>query len=215
MGTDFQTALGQLQNALAQTQHTRTLAENALAVLAQYETDTAAKIAKYLRAEGGVELDVDAIKQTVTRPYTLIPQNEQKALLVHWRGVKLPIFGWVKKQEGAFTIAEVSRGMDLLTPFPEWLKSEMGEAYAHPERITKRFVWRIREYELQREASLGHYHIVTLGDEISRIPKHIRFAQPFVVCKGHRANVPGVDKQGFCDSDCKELYLTRQRKQRK
>lgn len=126
MGNDFSDALGQLQNALAQTQQTRALAENALAVLAQYETETAAMIAKYLRAEGGVELDVDAIKQTVTRPYTLIPQNEQKALLVHWRGVKLPIFGWVKKQEGAFTIAEVSRGMDLLTPFPEWLKSEMG-----------------------------------------------------------------------------------------
>ncbi|HZQ06057.1 MAG TPA: hypothetical protein VFD70_05715 [Anaerolineae bacterium] len=126
MDNEFQTALGELQNALTQTRQARTLAENALVVLQQYETDTAATIAKYLRSAGGVELDVDAIKQTVTRPYTLIPQNEQKALLVHWRGVKLPIFGWVKKQEGAFTIAEVSRGMDLLTPFPDWLKSEMG-----------------------------------------------------------------------------------------
>jgi hypothetical protein len=93
-------------------------------------------------------------------------------------------------------------------------KSSVIEAYAHPERITKRFVWRIREYELQREASLGHYHIVTLGDEITRIPKHIRFAQPFVMCKGHRVNVPCVDKNGFCDEECKELYLARQRKLR-
>lgn len=94
-------------------------------------------------------------------------------------------------------------------------KSSVIEAYAHPERITKRLVWRIREYELEREASLGHYHLVALGDGIKRIPKHIRFAQPFVMCKGHRANVPCVDKNGFCDDECKELFAARGRKKGK
>jgi len=93
-------------------------------------------------------------------------------------------------------------------------KSSVIEAYAHPERITQRLVWRIREYELQREASLGQYHLVTLGDGIKRIPKHIRFAQPFVMCKGHRANVPCVDKNGFCDAECKELFAARTSRKR-
>lgn len=102
-------------------------ADAARVELEQWENRTAATIAKYARADG-IELDPEGIKASITRPYTLIPDphNPNKALLIHWRGIKMPIFGWVKKQDPVFTIAEVTRGMDMLTPFPEWLRKEMG-----------------------------------------------------------------------------------------
>lgn len=98
----------------------------ALDELARLRDDATAEISKYLRAEAGVDLDIDAIKSTLTRPYTLIPINENEATLIHWRGVRMPLFGWVVKQEPSFTISRVSRGMGLLTPFPQWMKDELG-----------------------------------------------------------------------------------------
>src|SRR5438105_3030191 len=124
---EFDTALDTLRASLKVAQKARTDAAGALAVLEQYETSTAAEIAKYLRSAGGLELDQDAICASVTRPYTIIPQDQHKALLVHWRGVKMPqVFGWVLRHDGAFTISEISRGMDALTPFPQWMKDDMG-----------------------------------------------------------------------------------------
>lgn len=38
----------------------------------------------------------------------------------------MPIFGWVIAQEPAFIKAKVTRSMDLLTPLPAWMKTEMG-----------------------------------------------------------------------------------------
>jgi hypothetical protein len=105
--------------------------EEAEATLAELRDRAAAEIAKYLRTETGVELDLDAIQATLTRPYTLLPLNEHEARLVHWRGVKLPLFGWVEKQEEAFTIARVTRSMDLITPLPQWMKQELG--WGQPE----------------------------------------------------------------------------------
>lgn len=99
--------------------------ETQQAALAELHDQATAEIAKYLRS-AGAELELDAIKATVTRPYTLIPINEHEARLIHWRGVKLPIFGYIEKQEPAFTIARVSRSMDLLTPLPAWMKQELG-----------------------------------------------------------------------------------------
>jgi hypothetical protein len=56
----------------------------------------------------------------------LLPINEHEAWLIHWRGVKMPIFGWVVAQEPAFIKAKVTRSMDLLTPLPSWMKTELG-----------------------------------------------------------------------------------------
>lgn len=116
---DWTESLSALQTALDVAQHAR-------AELERFETEAAADIAKYARQAGGIEIDVDAIRATVTRPYTLLPINEHEAHLIHWRGVKLPIFGWVIKQEPAFTVARVTRSMDLLTPLPAWAKQELG-----------------------------------------------------------------------------------------
>lgn len=77
-------------------------------------------------ASRGIELDIEAIRATLTRPYTLLPINEHEAWLIHWRGVKMPIFGWVVAQEPAFIKAKVTRSMDLLTPLPGWMKQELG-----------------------------------------------------------------------------------------
>jgi hypothetical protein len=98
----------------------------ALADLAMYRDEATAEIAKYLRVDKGIELDLEAIRATLTRPYTILPINEHEAWLIHWRGVKMPIFGWVVAQEPAFIKAKVTRSMDLLTPLPGWMKDEMG-----------------------------------------------------------------------------------------
>lgn len=124
---DFSDALKTLQASLKAITRVREDVLAATAALDAYENETTAEIAKYLRASAsGLELDVDAIKATVNRPYTLLPAGEHEAHLIHWRGIRMPIFGWVLKQEPAFVVARVSRSMDLLTPLPEWMKSELG-----------------------------------------------------------------------------------------
>src|SRR3972149_6940979 len=94
--------------------------------LSQYRDETTAHIAQFLRSEGGLELDLDAIRETTTRPYTLLPINENESWLIHWRGIRMPIFGWVVAQEPAFIKARVTRSMDLLTPLPGWMKDKLG-----------------------------------------------------------------------------------------
>lgn len=95
--------------------------------LSEHRDAATAEIAQYLRMDTkGIELDLDAIRATVTRPYTVLPINEHEAWLIHWRGVKMPIFGWVVSQEAAFVKAKVTRSMDLLTPLPTWMKDELG-----------------------------------------------------------------------------------------
>lgn len=102
--------------------------DQAIADLTKYRDAATAEISKYLRVDSskGVELDLDAIRATLTRPYTILPINEHEAWLIHWRGIKMPIFGWVISQEPAFIKAKVTRSMDLLTPLPGWMKDEMG-----------------------------------------------------------------------------------------
>lgn len=100
--------------------------ESIIATLSEFKEKTAATIAKYLRMDGGAEINPDAIRATVERPYTVLPINEHEAWLIHWRGINMPIFGWVVAQEPAFIKSKVSRSMDLLTPMPEYLKKEMG-----------------------------------------------------------------------------------------
>ncbi len=101
--------------------------EQTIADLNQYRDRATADIAKYLRMDSkGIELDIEAIQATLTRPYTLLPINEHEAWLIHWRGVRMPIFGWVVAQEPAFIKAKVTRSMDLLTPLPTWMKQELG-----------------------------------------------------------------------------------------
>lgn len=101
--------------------------EQTIAQLSRYRDSATAEIAKYLRVkDSGIELDIEAIQATLTRPYTLLPINEHEAWLIHWRGVKMPIFGWVVAQEPAFLKAKVTRSMDLLTPLPGWMKQELG-----------------------------------------------------------------------------------------
>jgi hypothetical protein len=97
-----------------------------IAELEKFQNEATAEIAKYLRMDSGIELDLDAIRATLTRPYTLLLINEHEAWLIHWRGVKMPIFGWVVAQEPAFIKAKVTRSIDLLTPLPGWMKQELG-----------------------------------------------------------------------------------------
>ena len=65
--------------------------EASIAELTKYRDNATAEISKYLRVDSlkGIELDPDAIRATLTRPYTLFPINENEAWLIHWRGVKI------------------------------------------------------------------------------------------------------------------------------
>lgn len=117
---DWEEKINQAQSAIG-------VLGNAIEFLTHHRDAATAEVAQYLRANAkGIELDLDAIKATVTRPYTILPINEHEAWLIHWRGVKMPIFGWVVAQEPAFIKAKVTRSMDLLTPLPLWMKDELG-----------------------------------------------------------------------------------------
>jgi len=111
---------------LSDAQRAMTTIGATIAELEKFQNEATAEIAKNLRVDQGIELDLDAIRATLTRPYTLLPIDEHQAWLIHWRGVKMPIFGWVVAQEPAFIKAKVTRSMDLLTPLPGWMKQELG-----------------------------------------------------------------------------------------
>ena len=114
------------QNSVEKAQESAADLDHAIQALTAFRDKAVSDIAAALRMDKGIELDLDAIHATLTRPYTIIPINEHEAWLIHWRGVKMPIFGWVVAQEPAFIKAKVSRSMDLLTPLPAWMKSELG-----------------------------------------------------------------------------------------
>jgi len=119
--SDWQTSLSAAQSAL------QTLDAH-IAAMNELRNRAVAEIAKHIRASGAAELDLDAIAQTVTRPYTLLPTGKRDEwYVIQWRGIKMPMhIGWLEKQEDAFNLFRVTRSMNLLTPFPEWLKTEMG-----------------------------------------------------------------------------------------
>src|SRR3990167_1520755 len=115
----FEENLGQAHMAIS-------TIDNTIAELQKYRDRSAAEPAGYLRVDKGIDLDPEAIRATLTRPYTILPINESEAWLIHWRGIRMPIFGWVVAQEPAFIKARVTRSMDLLTPLPGWMKDELG-----------------------------------------------------------------------------------------
>ena len=94
--------------------------------LGQYRDERTAQIAHYLRMDSGIDLDLDAIRATATRPYTLVSISEKEAWMIIWRGIRMPIFGQIVSQEPAFIKARVTRTMDLITPFPSWVRDELG-----------------------------------------------------------------------------------------
>lgn len=115
-----------IEQKLAGAQDALATLSKTIADLKEYQDVATGEIAQYLRMDKGIELDIEAIRATTTRPYTLLPIDEHEAWLVHWRGVKMPIFGWVVAQEPAFIKARVTRSMDMLTPLPTWMKTELG-----------------------------------------------------------------------------------------
>lgn len=118
--------MSSMKNIFDDAQNAMKILEHAIKQMDEFRDSAAIEIAKYLRVDHGIELDPEAIRATLTRPYTLLPINEHEAWLIHWRGVKMPIFGWVVAQEPAFIKAKVTRSMDLLTPLPGWMKQELG-----------------------------------------------------------------------------------------
>jgi DNA excision repair protein ERCC-3 len=150
--------------------------ERAISDLERYRDSATAEIAKYLRVkDSGIELDLEAIQATLTRPYTLLPIGEHEAWLIHWRGVKMPIFGWVVAQEPAFIKAKVTRSMDLLTPLPGWMKEELG--------------WKAPEHKAVIDGTRTSLQL-TEGDAVSFKRKYGRFLG---ASKGDEIKIKGGD----------------------
>lgn len=127
--------------------------ESTATLLQTYTSDKALEIAKYLRVgKSGIELDPKAIEATLIRPYTLIPINPHEAWMISWGGIKMPIFGYVVAKDGPFIKSRVSRSMDLITPFPTWLKQEMD--------------WKDPEHKVVIDSSYTGVHVLE-GDEDS------------------------------------------------
>lgn len=65
---------------------------------------------------------------------------------------------------------------------------------------------------LKRER--GHIHYVTLANGVKELPSEIRVTQPMKKCAGHKKHCTWVDKSGFCDDECRELFKARQTKRK-
>lgn len=100
--------------------------DRALKDLQTYRDEAAVEIAKYIRMRKGVLVDPEAIKATVPRPYTLLPINENEAWLISWKGIRMPIMGYVTAVEPAFIKSKITKSGEWFTPFPQWIKDEMG-----------------------------------------------------------------------------------------
>ena len=97
-----------------------------IGLLQKYRDEKAAQLAKHLRSRGGIELDSEAILATLDRPYTLLPINEHEAWLISSRIIRMPIMGYVVAVEPAFIKSKITRSGEWFTPFPQWIKDEMG-----------------------------------------------------------------------------------------
>lgn len=122
---DWTESLATLQTSLERVQQERAQFERALDVVRTFETQATADIAHYLRQSGGIQLNVEAIQATPARPYALVQRKHDEWYLIHWRGVEMPMFGVLEKQDAAFNYFRVTRWMDLMTPFPQWAREEM------------------------------------------------------------------------------------------
>lgn len=129
--------------------------------LTDYADQQSAQIAKWLRVgKSGLELDPDMISLTLTKPYTLIPISANEAWMIQWAGIKTPIFGYVVAKDGPFIKSRVSRSMDLITPFPQHIKDEMG--------------WKAPEHKVVMDSSNTGVTL-TDGDEQSFKKKYGQF----------------------------------------
>ncbi len=104
-----------------------TLASDSLSDLNEYVSAAVSQI-KTLAMSEGVELRTDAVRATFKQPYVLRPTaNPNTWELITWRGLaNLPTVGWVKFQTEAFTISEITRAMDVVSPAPQWMKDVIG-----------------------------------------------------------------------------------------
>lgn len=97
-----------------------------LEALTSLRDEATAQINQFARSEG-ITLNLPAIQATLNRPYVLVPTtNPNEWYLVAWRGVSVPVVGWIVSQSDAFTVSRVTRTMNLLAPVPEWMRAEMG-----------------------------------------------------------------------------------------
>ncbi len=116
----------QMKNVFDDARSAMQVIEKSLKDLSEFRDAAALEIAQYLRVETGIELDADAIRATLTRPYTLLAINEHEAWMIVWRGIRMPVFGQIVAQEPAFIKARITRTMNLITPFPAWVMDDLG-----------------------------------------------------------------------------------------
>lgn len=107
--------------------HGMDVATRALAELNEQVNAAQSQINAFAASEG-VELNRDAVLATLKKPYVLRPTaNPNTWELITWRGLaNMPVVGWVKYQTDAFTVSEITRAMDVVSPAPQWMREVIG-----------------------------------------------------------------------------------------
>lgn len=127
---DLNQALSNLQNSLAIVETARQNAEAAVAAFREFEDSTSAQLASLLRAAGARNINADAVKATVRKPYILIPSGKPNEWWnIQSRVLEQPTVGYLEQQTPAFNVYRVTRTMlNLALDAPEWMLQELGIA---------------------------------------------------------------------------------------
>lgn len=97
-----------------------------IGALTEFRNEAVAEIATFARSQG-VEVNLDAVRATFERPYTLVPTGDKNEwYLISSRMFNVPAVGWIVSQNDAFTVSRITRTMGILSPLPEWVRAEVG-----------------------------------------------------------------------------------------
>ncbi len=107
----------------------------ALGALVSFRNEAVAEVAAFGKSLG-VEVNLEAVRALIARPYTLVPTSDPNEwYLVLSRIVNAPAVGWIVSQNEAFTVSRITRTMNVLSPLPAWVRAETN--WAEPEHAAR------------------------------------------------------------------------------
>ena len=118
--TDWSTSLTTARKA-------STALTNSLAELNALRDEATAQVVK-LGQGAGVELNPDAVKASIDKPYVLIKTDDPNTWkCITWRGrTDMPVVGWIDWQDDAFIVSTINRSMRLVSEIPDWMVEQIG-----------------------------------------------------------------------------------------
>ena len=98
-----------------------------LAVLNSMRDEATAQVLALGRG-AGVELNPDAVKAAIDKPYVLVKTDDPNTWkVITWRGRRdMPVIGWIDWQDDAFIVSTINRAMRFVTDMPAWMVDQIG-----------------------------------------------------------------------------------------